>query len=310
MESLIDRHGRSGRHRPACRTTAVAGGARVFGLGHGALIRPSKPCDWINGAIDAANLTTLAEQDGASPTPIIHLAGGSAVGPSLVSPAEDFDRTTATGVRLLEWTRVSAPAAALVFASSAAVYGASHKGLIDETAPRTPCSPYGFHKAMMEMAAESWAASFGLKVSIVRLFSVYGPLLRKQLVFEQASKLLRGEQKLLLGGTGEETRDWLYIGDAARYLINAIALADASAPVFNGGAGIRTTIADTVRKLIDAAKKNAEFGFSGVTRRGDPEHLVSDAGKARHAVLAQISLEAGLLETVRWVEQERERTTW
>jgi UDP-glucose 4-epimerase len=300
-------HGAIGQH--VVRQLAQEG-ARVLGLGHGAHDPSIETVDWISGAIDAANLTALATKWGA-PDAVIHLAGGAAVGPSLVAPAEDFDRTTATGVRLLEWTRVFAPAAALVFASSAAVYGATHKGLIPETAPRTPCSPYGFHKAMLEMAAESWGASFGLKVSIVRLFSVYGPLLRKQLVFEQASKLLRGEQSLLLGGTGQETRDWLYIGDAARYLIDAIALADASAPVFNGGAGIRTTIADTVRKLVDAAKKNAEVGFSGVTRRGDPEHLVGDVGKAQRAGLTpRISLEAGLLETVRWVEQERERMTW
>jgi UDP-glucose 4-epimerase len=298
--------GAIGRH---VVTQLAASGDRVLGLGHGAHEPGLETIDWINGAIDAANLSALAAKWG-RPDAIIHLAGGAAVGPSLVSPAEDFERTASTGVRLLEWTRTAAPQSSLVLASSAAVYGAARADFIREDAPRAPCSPYGVHKAVLEMTAASWASNFGVRVAIVRLFSVYGPQLRKQLIFEQAGRLLAGQQQLSLGGTGLETRDWLYIGDAARMLIEAIDLADATAPAFNGCAGISTTISDTITTLARAAGVDVELRFSGLARAGDPAHLVGDQQKATAAGLAaRVPLEEGFVRTLDWVARERERTT-
>jgi UDP-glucose 4-epimerase len=292
--------GAIGRH--VVRQLTHAGDHRVLGLGHGARDATVETSDWINGTIDAANLSALANKWG-RPDAIIHLAGGSAVGPSLISPMEDFERTTETGVRLLEWTRISAPDAALVFASSAAVYGASHTDPIPESSRRTPCSPYGFHKAMMEMAAQSWATSFGVKVAIVRLFSVYGPDLRKQLIYEQVRKLLSGTQRILLGGTGEEARDWLYIADAARLLIDAIQLADVSAPVVNGCTGRGTTVAETIAALAAAARADVEVQFSGISRSGDPNYLVGDPSQlAKAGFCAATALSDGLRDTLEWAQ--------
>ena len=81
-------------------------------------------------------------------------------------------------------------------------------------------SPYGQHKLMMEQMCRSYAVTFGIRSTVARLFSVYGPYLRKQLLWDLCSRLRSGEQTLVLGGTGAEMRDWTDVRDVARFLVN------------------------------------------------------------------------------------------
>ena len=202
---------------------------------------------------------------------------------------------------LLERLRTSAPAARLVIASSAAVYGDSHSGPIGEDAWFAPASPYGTHKAMIELLAHCYARDFGLSVAVVRLFSVYGPGLRKQLVWELVNRLLRGEKTLTLGGTGEELRDFLHIGDAAAMLLDAAALAGRPAAVFNGCTGRATRIADLAAMLCPAttAPCQASPARAGrATRSASPANL---RARARPASPHRPELEAGLAETCAWI---------
>ena len=217
----------------------------VSGIGHG--LWPAEEAgkwgyaNWSNGEIDAANLSQLARASGL-PDVVYHLAGGSSVGASLQNPHEDFRRTVASTAQLLEWLRLNAPDANIVGVSSAAVYGAGHIGPIPEEAAISPSSPYGTHKAMMESLCRSYAENFGLRVAIVRLFSVYGAGLEKQLVWDLCCKLAAAKSSTVaLGGTGGELRDWLHVDDAATLLAMVRSRCDASCPAINGGTGIATS---------------------------------------------------------------------
>ena len=106
----------------------------------------------------------------------------------------------------------------LIVASSAAVYGADHGGPIAENAGLVPMSPYGQHKLMMEQLCRSYATTFGIRSTVARLFSVYGPRLRKQLLWDICSRLQQDGRTLDLGGTGAEVRDWTDVRDVARLL--------------------------------------------------------------------------------------------
>ena len=134
-------HGFIGRHVVA---ELARRGEAVAGIGHGAWAEPDRLAAgltaWLNADIDAASLTTLAQQAG-PPGAVIHLAGGSSVMQSLRAPHEDFHRTVATSLSLLDWLRVFAPDVPVVFTSSAAVYGGGHDGNIGETAAIAPVSP-------------------------------------------------------------------------------------------------------------------------------------------------------------------------
>ena len=291
-----------GRH--AARVVADQG-HRVAGLGHGAWPDAGRAAAglgaWLNGEISPANLDSLAASHGA-PDLVLHLAGGSAVGPSFAQPAEDFRRSVMAAGDLAEWLRLRAPAARLVMASSAAVYGAGHAGQINESAACRPFSPYGFHKRMAELVLESYARSFGLRAAIVRFFSVYGPGLRKQLLWDVCSRLAAQPDHLALGGQGTELRDWLHAADAARLLLAAAGAATADCPVINGGTGIATPIRAVAAALCDGWHRPAlPLQFSGLARAGDPASLVADGHAARAlGWQPQVAWRQGMADYVAW----------
>lgn len=293
--------GSIGRHVVAA---ARARSFSVAGVGHGAWTGDSglpKIDYWINGGVDADNLGRLV-RDAGMPDAIIHLAGGSLVGASISSPAEDYRRTVTGSQQLLEWQRTEAPEARLVIASSAAVYGDGHVSAIAETAPIAPTSPYGTHKAMAEMLARSYARQFGIRAAVVRLFSVYGPGLRKQLVWDIASRLAGGEREFSLSGSGMERRDFVYVADAAAMLLEAVELAEADAPAFNGCSGTGTEIAGLVKR-IGGHFAGAAFEFSGQPRPGDPHSLVGEPSLSRHVGLSvKTDLDEGIAATIEWIK--------
>ncbi|WP_429029766.1 NAD-dependent epimerase/dehydratase family protein [Bradyrhizobium sp. I1.14.4] len=280
-------------------------GHAVHGVGHGALdateTRRLGLQSWINGEIDAANLDALAAAHGL-PTRIFHLAGGSSVGVSIERPFEDFSRTVTSTARLLEWLRGSAPNCAVIAASSAAVYGADHPGPIAESAIATPMSPYGQHKFMMEQLCRSYARSFGVRCTVVRLFSVYGPNLRKQLLWDICSRLAAGEQVLTLGGTGTEIRDWTDVRDVARLLAGvAEPSSQETFRVINGGSSRGTSVADIAAGLIRQWGGNTVVRHSGVSRPGDPVSLLADDATLRQIGFDwRIPLDQGLADYVTW----------
>lgn len=281
----------------------------IHGLGHGHLESPDREriglASWINGEIDAANLSALAAARGV-PSLIFHLAGGSSVGFSLAHPYEDFSRTVASTARLLEWMRAAAPGCRLVVASSAAVYGAGHQAGIRAGDATSPMSPYGQHKLMMEQLCASYALSYGLRCTVVRLFSVYGANLRKQLLWDLCSRLRAGESPLTLGGTGDELRDWTDVRDVARLLV-WISRQTQHQPfqVSNGGSGLGTRVADIATLLTDAWGGNIPIAFSGVRREGDPVNLVAAADTLGSEQFSwSVPVASGIPDYVRWFKDQ------
>jgi len=288
--------------RALARRLADAG-VEVAGVGHGHwpdAAAAGVGC-WVNADIHAASLDLLLSRAGA-PAAIYHLAGGSAVGPSFANPLEDFERTVHTTARLLEWVRCHASDTPVVAVSSAAVYGAGHEGPIAETAPLTPYSPYGHHKAVMESLCRSYGDNFGLRTAIVRVFSAYGEGLRKQLPWDLCRRLAGGGRELALDGTGAERRDWIHVDDVVRSLVRvADAVPSAQCPVVNCGTGSAHTVADFAQLLVNAWGASCSIDFSGRARPGDPQSLVADVTRLRALVdFEPRPLAAGLAAYVRW----------
>jgi len=286
------------------RELADAGYA-VHGIGHGALTEDDRERlglkAWLDGEIDAPSLDALAGLHG-PPLRIFHLAGGSSVRPSMELPLEDFSRTVTSTARLLEWLRTSAPDCKLIAASSAAVYGADHIGPISENAALAPMSPYGHHKRMMEQLCDNYAQSFGISSLIVRLFSVYGPNLRKQLFWETCSRLSQNVSTLVLGGTGNEVRDWTDVRDVVRLLARLGELSfDGRCQIVNGGSGVGMCVADVANMLVKMFGCETSITYSGVARRGDPYRLLADDSVVRRIGFEwRIPMDRGIADYVAW----------
>jgi UDP-glucose 4-epimerase len=284
-------------------------GYTVHGIGHGAIPDSDRSRlgleTWLNGEIDAANLNALAAEHG-QPSSIFHLAGGSSVGLSIAQPFEDFSRTVTSTARLLEWLRGSAPQCHVIAASSAAVYGSGHSKPIPEDAALMPMSPYGEHKLMMEQLCTSYASSFGIRSTVVRLFSVYGQRLRKQLLWDICSRLARGERELVLGGTGDEIRDWTEVRDVARLLTKLSEQPQAETlDIINGGSGRGTRVAEVASMLVKHWDRDIAVRFSGSSRAGDPFSLLADDARLRRMPFDwRIPIDRGLADYVKWFRDQ------
>jgi UDP-glucose 4-epimerase len=291
-----------GRH--LARELAAAGGA-VAGLGHGhwpaAEAARHGVLQWINGEIVESNLDLLAARAG-PPSIVYHLAGGAAVGASLANPAEDYERTVHTTARLLDWIRRRHGGVPVVAVSSAAVYGAGHSGPIPESTAGTPYSPYGYHKAMMESLCRSYSQNFGVRATIARVFSAYGPGLRKQLLWDICTRLRAPAAELALDGTGAETRDWLEIHDVVRALAAiGAAIPSADCPAYNVGTGVGVTVAEVAARVLEAQGDRRRVVFTGRKRSGDPAALIADVRRlAALGLPAPQPLAAGIARYVRW----------
>jgi UDP-glucose 4-epimerase len=261
---------------------------------------------WQAGAIDFAGLDALAERQGA-PSAVYHLAGGGSVGASFADPYQDFVSSVGGSAILLEWMRINAPAARLIYVSSAAVYGDGYSGPIAEGDAKNPYSPYGSHKFASEQLCLSAAENFGLQLSIVRPFSIYGNGLRKQLLWDSCNKLNSDPNEIILGGTGEELRDWLHVSDLCQALILAGEPHRTSPLIMNAGQGMPISVKTIIETLVSAWGFESEtiIGFTGERRSGDPFSLVANADTLQQLNFKPaVELIEGITQYARWFKEQ------
>ena len=252
---------------------------------------------WITGDVHRDALASAAAETG-PPDVVFHAAGGGSVGASVADPEGDFARTVLSLRETLAFLQAEAPGARLIYPSSAAVYGAASAGPLAEDAPLDPISPYGRHKVQ----AEAEIAAAGLDAVILRFFSLYGPGLRKQLLWDLARRLAAAPVRLELSGTGEELRDFLFVDDAVRLVGAAAGLGPTDGPlILNGGRGEAISVRRAAEILAQALGSDAAIGFSGETRAGDPAALVADAARSGPlGFTPQVSFEDGARRFARW----------
>jgi UDP-glucose 4-epimerase len=249
-------------------------GSFVVGIGHGIWEREEWTewgiSEWHTADITLDSLVMYA----GLPDTIIHCAGSGSVSFSMSYPQQDFQRTVDATAAVLEFARLYASQAHVVYPSSAGVYGNVDKLPISECHRLLPVSPYGVHKKISEEMCCSYAQHFNLSVAIVRLFSVYGIGLRKQLLWDACMKIRYGENSFF--GTGMEMRDWLHINDTVLLLSLASEHASNDCPIVNGGAGEGVFVHEVLSELFNCFGKYETPHFSGTLRGGDPVHYVAD----------------------------------
>lgn len=242
---------------------------------------------------DPLNARRLAEVITSSVDLIVHSAGSASVSASVTNPAGEHAKTVPVFAALLERVRSHAPNARVVLISSAAVYGNTSLVPTPETAAPAPVSPYGEDK----QACEELCRAHGRATAIVRLFSVYGAGLRKQLLWDACRKATAGAP--MFAGSGDEERDWLHVSDAATLIVRVAAHTASDAPVINGGAGLGVKVRDVVGQIC--RELGTEPLFTGEARAGDPSRYVADIARARAlGWQPRIELVRGISDYITW----------
>jgi nucleoside-diphosphate-sugar epimerase len=210
---------------------------------------------------------------------VFHLAGQPGV---RASWGADFGHYVRHNVlvtqRLLEACR-ERQLRKLVYASSSSVYGDAEAYPTPETVRPSPVSPYGVTKLAAEHLCEVYRRSFEVPAVSLRLFTVYGPGQRPDMAFSRlVGAAIRGEPFELFGD-GLQTRDFTFVGDVVRAMVDAAA--SGWCGVANIGGGARTSM----REVLDVVT-----GLCGPldlvqrpTARGDVRDTAADTSVAQAA---------------------------
>lgn len=238
------------------------------------------------------------------PQVLIHCAGRASVGLSVKEPGADFYGNTVLTFELLNSLRLYAPQCRFILLSSAAVYGNPASIPISESQVTAPISPYGFHKLQCEQICLEFTKLFQVPTASVRIFSAYGPGLRRQVLWDICQKAI-AHDSVLLQGTGEESRDLIHALDIAKALLKIANTAAMEGEAYNLAAAREVTIAELAGLVLEALEYEGKLEFDGKVPTGNPLNWKADISKLQAlGFTPSVKLERGVRTFANWCRAE------
>ncbi len=266
---------------------------------------------------DKAGVMDLAAK--LKPTRIVHLAAQPGVRYGIDNPQAYLNSNLTGFMNILEAAR-AVEVGHLVYASTSSVYGANKKMPFAETDSAShPVSLYAATKRANELLAHSYAHIFGIPMSGLRFFTVYGPWGRPDMAPQKfTARIFKGEP-IDVYNNGQMKRDFTFVEDIVEGVVRVMDRVatvdehwDANAPnpdtsgvapfrVYNIGRGAPVELMDFIRTLEKHIGKKAELNFMPI-QAGDVEGTWCDVTSLARAVgyEPKVSLEEGLARTVDW----------
>ena len=235
---------------------------------------------------------------------VVHLAARAGVRPSLREPILYEDVNCIGTLRLLEAARREGPEV-FVFGSSSSVYGINRKvPFAEEDEVNQPISPYATTKRAGELLCYNYHHLYGLKISCLRFFTVYGPAQRPEMAIHKFTDLLARGRAVPMYGDGTTRRDYTYVDDILDGLVAALDLAP-DFEIVNLGGAETTALADLVRWIAE------ELGVEPRIERlpeqpGDVPITFADVAKAGRLLgyAPRVPIREGLRRFVEWYRNE------
>ena len=252
---------------------------------------------------DLRDVQTIAALRGRKFDLVNHHAAQIDVRVSVADPAADAELNVVATLRLFQ-AMIDDGVKKIVFASSGgAAYGEPQYAPQDEAHPVHPLSPYGCAKLAIDQYLGFFRHVHGVKAVSLRYGNVYGPRQRKDgeagVIAIFAGALLDG-QTPRINGTGEQTRDYVFVEDVVRANMAASEL-DLDG-IFNVGTGIETSVNDLYAAITRAlgADTPAEHGPA---KAGEQLRSVLDGTRLRKAASLPepVRIDEGLRRTVEWL---------
>lgn len=216
---------------------------------------------------------------------VIHLAAVASVQASVDDPIGTHQTNFDGTLNLLEAARLHG-VTKFLYASSAAVYGDTTALPVHEEEALQPLSPYAADKLAGEHYLRHYVRKHGLAATAFRFFNIYGPRQDPGSPYSGVISIfvdrLRQGRPVTIFGDGRQTRDFVYVGDLAALLVNALDRDDLSGEVFNVGTGRECALLTLLDALEDAAGRRLERQHAPA-RVGDILRSCADVGRLRSA---------------------------
>ncbi|AFV05132.1 NAD-dependent epimerase/dehydratase family protein [Dehalobacter sp. CF] len=240
---------------------------------------------------------------------IIHLAAIPSVQYSILDPIKSNDSMVNTTLTLFKAAKDYGLIKGIVQATTAAAYGNNTSLPKKEDMIPEPLSPYAVAKLCQEYYAKVFSKIYGLKITSLRLFNVYGPNQDPTSSYSGVisiflSRILSGLQPIIYGD-GCNTRDFIYVGDVVKALYTTCLKSKGSGDVFNIGTGNQTSLNEIV-ELINKINGSDLKPIYLEARAGDILHSVSDISKAKTQLefLSDICIEQGMRVLINFLGEE------
>ena len=231
----------------------------------------------------------------------INAAGSANVGMSVQEPINDFTANALFTMQVLDAIRQHSAACKYLHISSAAVYGNPTTLPIAEYHTLAPISPYGYHKLIAEKISEEYAKLYNIKTAIIRPFSVYGPRLKKQLFWDIYNKAT-SSNTVQMFGTGNETRDFIYITDVVAIINAIITNSKFEFEIYNTASGHANTIGEVTALFCGMFATPKAIVFNTIIKQGDPLYWQANIEKIKQLYnQPMLPITSGLQKTYQWI---------
>ena len=236
---------------------------------------------------------------------VLHLAAQIHVDRSYIEPKLTYDVNVMGTQNVLEVARMY-DAKKVIHASTSEVYGSALYVPIDEKHPLNAPHPYGASKIAADRMCYAYIQTYGMDISIVRLFNVFGPRQRDVGyggVISIFTRRVLSNVPPIIYGDGTQTRDYTYIKDAVRAYDLVLNHNEPITEPINFGTGKEVSISDLADKIIELCGKKGEIEPVHVEPRiGEVKRLIADATKAKDMLgwEPKYKLEKGLKEFIQW----------
>ncbi|MGE0871615.1 MAG: SDR family NAD(P)-dependent oxidoreductase [Kofleriaceae bacterium] len=232
---------------------------------------------------------------------IVHLAAQVSVVHSVANPLVDMQINYGGTLHVLEYARAMG-VRKVVLASSAAVYGDVETMPVGEDTPTRPLSPYGIDKLASEYALDYYASVHGVPTTALRFFNVYGPRQDPTSPYSGVISIFADRAKagraLTIFGDGNQTRDFVYVGDVVRAILAALGDGN-SRLIANVGTGGEITINELARVIAELCGKTSVITHAA-PRSGEilKSRARVDRLRDQLGIVAQTKLADGLRATL------------
>lgn len=239
---------------------------------------------------------------------IVHFAAESHVARSIFDNAIFFE-TDVLGTQVVANAAVRSYESVerFIHISTSEVYGTAAQVPMSEEHPLNPTNPYASAKTGADRLVNSYWLTYDVPAIIVRPFNTYGPNQHLEKVIPRFITSTLLDEPLTIHGSGENTRDWLYVNDLCQALdiVMHTDLAKVKGQVINLGTGVDTSVNDIAKMVLDKLGKPTSSMTYMSDRPGQIQRHISSTAKAWKVLgwKAVTDLDHGLDKTIQWYKE-------